>query len=185
MEACQKNVTGGKTRSIDEITIGFQGSHARLKQRCGKFKRAGDGFQANSLAPEAGATCTVLVEPPWTSHALVCILTPRGCVRGASVQADAMVLEGGYLVYLVFRGDNTIPIFDKTISPLHNRCMWLFSKIQGDGAQVFWDNLYPSRVIAQVPPPPKPHPLLVPSKDHSLHPSHPQMPPCRENPGCR
>ena len=38
--------------SIDEITIGFQGHHARLKMRCGKFKRAGDGFQV--CAPRRG-----------------------------------------------------------------------------------------------------------------------------------
>lgn len=42
---CLKNVKGGRKASIDEITIGFQGHSARLKQRCGKFKRAGDGFQ--------------------------------------------------------------------------------------------------------------------------------------------
>ena len=35
-------------RFIDEITIGFQGNHARLKLRCGKFKRAGDGFQVRA-----------------------------------------------------------------------------------------------------------------------------------------
>ena len=35
----------GQSFSIDEITIGFQGHHARLKLRCGKFKNAGDGFQ--------------------------------------------------------------------------------------------------------------------------------------------
>ena len=34
--------------SIDEITIGFQGHHARLKLRCGKFKRAGEGCQVCS-----------------------------------------------------------------------------------------------------------------------------------------
>ena len=35
----------GRKVSVDEITVGFQGRHARLKIRCGKFKRAGDGFQ--------------------------------------------------------------------------------------------------------------------------------------------
>jgi hypothetical protein len=59
-------VQPGLNSSIDEITWGFQGRQADLKQRCGKFKRAGDGFQA-----------------------------------------DALVLEGGYLLYCVFRGDNT------------------------------------------------------------------------------
>ena len=39
------NVIPGKRVTIDEITIGFQGHHKHLKQRCGKFKRAGDGFQ--------------------------------------------------------------------------------------------------------------------------------------------
>jgi len=46
LRACVENVSAGRRFSIDEITIGFQGHHARLKQRCGKFKRAGDGFQA-------------------------------------------------------------------------------------------------------------------------------------------
>ena len=48
---CVANVEAGCTFSIDEITIGFQGHHSRLKQRCGKFKRAGDGFQACSVPP--------------------------------------------------------------------------------------------------------------------------------------
>ena len=45
LQKCLQNVTGGRKASIDEITIGFQGHSSRLKQRCGKFKRAGDGFQ--------------------------------------------------------------------------------------------------------------------------------------------
>ena len=45
LRKCLTNVKGGRKASIDEITIGFQGHSARLKQRCGKFKRAGDGFQ--------------------------------------------------------------------------------------------------------------------------------------------
>ena len=47
LKNCVANVTGGRSFSIDEITIGFQGHHARLKLRCGKFKRAGDGFQVH------------------------------------------------------------------------------------------------------------------------------------------
>ena len=47
---CVANVKPGREASIDEITIGFQGHHARLKQRCGKFKRAGDGFQVSCLS---------------------------------------------------------------------------------------------------------------------------------------
>lgn len=46
LRRCLDNISSrGRTFSIDEITIGFQGHHARLKMRCGKFKRAGDGFQ--------------------------------------------------------------------------------------------------------------------------------------------
>ena len=105
---CLKNVKGGRKASLDEITIGFQGHSARLKQRCGKFKNAGDGFQA-----------------------------------------DAIVLEGGYILFLIFRGDNTTPTFCGKFSPLHNRCLWLFSKMGGDGGEVYWDNLYPSRDVAQ------------------------------------
>eukprot|EP00327_Prymnesium_parvum_P029975 CAMPEP_0195581496 /NCGR_PEP_ID=MMETSP0814-20130614/20370_1 /TAXON_ID=97485 /ORGANISM="Prymnesium parvum, Strain Texoma1" /LENGTH=118 /DNA_ID=CAMNT_0040718857 /DNA_START=227 /DNA_END=580 /DNA_ORIENTATION=- len=52
MKRCIENVTAGRKFSIDEITIGFQGHHARLKLRCGKFKRAGDGFQADALVLE-------------------------------------------------------------------------------------------------------------------------------------
>lgn len=97
------NVQPGLNSSIDEITWGFQGRQADLKQRCGKFKRAGDGFQA-----------------------------------------DALVLDGGYLLYCVFRGDNTAPVFEKSFSPLHNRCLLLLSKLTKDASRVFWDNLYPS-----------------------------------------
>ena len=103
LKACVDNIVAGRRFSIDEITIGFQGHHARLKIRCGKFKRAGDGFQA-----------------------------------------DAIVLEGGYVLFLVFRGDNTIPTFNKEFSPLHNRCLLLLSKLLRDGHTGWWDNLYPS-----------------------------------------
>jgi len=44
----RKRVRAGKRVTIDEITVGFQGHHGQLKQRCGKFKRAGDGFQAST-----------------------------------------------------------------------------------------------------------------------------------------
>jgi hypothetical protein len=107
LENSVKYVTAGAVASIDEITIGFQGSMAALKQRCGKFKRAGDGFQA-----------------------------------------DALVMAGGYIIGMVFRGDNTLPTFDKSLSPLHNRCLQLFSIFAVMGvayARVYWDNLYPSR----------------------------------------
>jgi hypothetical protein len=104
LNACTANLkAAGRNFSIDEITIGFQGHHARLKLRCGKFKRAGDGFQA-----------------------------------------DAIVLEGGYVLFLVFRGDNTTPVFEKEFSPLHNRCLLLLSKLLLDGHEGYWDNLYPS-----------------------------------------
>ena len=97
LQKCLANVKGGRKASIDEITIGFQGHSARLKMQCGKFKRAGDGFQA-----------------------------------------DAIVLEGGYLLSLVFRGDNTVPVFEKKNSPLHNRCLWLLSKMLHPGGEVYW-----------------------------------------------
>jgi hypothetical protein len=108
LKACVDNIEAGRKFSIDEITISFQGHHARLKQRCGKFKRAGDGFQA-----------------------------------------DAIVLEGGYVLFLVFRGDNTVPVFEKTFSPLHNRCLLLLSKLLLDGHTGWWDNLYPSLPVVQ------------------------------------
>jgi hypothetical protein len=63
-------------------------------------------------------------------------------------QADAIVLEGGYILFLIFRGDNTVPVFQKRFSPLHNRCLWLLSKMVLDGGEVYWDNLYPSRPVA-------------------------------------
>jgi hypothetical protein len=64
-------------------------------------------------------------------------------------QADAIVLEGGYVLFLVFRGDNTTPIFKKEFSPLHNRCLVLLSKLLKDGGEGYWDNLYPSLDVAQ------------------------------------
>ena len=108
LKACVENIVAGRKFSIDEITIGFQGHHARLKLRCGKFKRAGDGFQA-----------------------------------------DAIVLEGGYVLFLVFRGDNTVPTYEKTFSPLHNRCLMLLSKLLLDGHTGWWDNLYPSLPVVK------------------------------------
>ena len=46
LRRCIANLSDhGQCFSIDEITIGFQGHHARLKLRWGKFKNAGDGFQ--------------------------------------------------------------------------------------------------------------------------------------------
>lgn len=44
----------------------------------------------------------------------------------------------------MFRGDNTAPVFEKSFSPLHNRCLLLLSKLTKDASRVFWDNLYPS-----------------------------------------
>lgn len=35
------------------------------------------------------------------------------------------------------------------MSPLHNRCLALFAKLAKDGGEVYWDNLYPSRDVAQ------------------------------------
>jgi hypothetical protein len=56
LKRCVANISDhGRRFSIDEITIGFQGHHARLKQRCGKFKRAGDGFQVRMCGRLAGA----------------------------------------------------------------------------------------------------------------------------------
>ena len=76
-------------------------------------------------------------------------MTLRGLSLSRVVrQADALVLRGGYLLFAVFRGDNTVPVFDKALSPLHNRCLILLSKMPCDGGEVYWDNLYPSRVVA-------------------------------------
>lgn len=35
-------------------------------------------------------------------------------------------------------------MFEKSFSPLHNRCLLLLSKLTKDASRVFWDNLYPS-----------------------------------------
>ena len=59
------------------------------------------------------------------------------------------MLEGGYVLFLVFRGDNTTPVFKKEFSPLHNRCLVLLSKLLKDGSEGYWDNLYPSLDVAQ------------------------------------
>ena len=53
------------------------------------------------------------------------------------------------MLWLVFRGDNTTPVFEKTFSPLHNRCAMLLSKLVDEGHEVYWDNLYPSVEVAQ------------------------------------
>jgi hypothetical protein len=72
------------------------------------------------------------------------------CACAASLpQADAIVLEGGYVLFLVFRGDNTVPIYKKEFSPLHNRCLELLSKLLLPGHEGYWDNLYPSREVSQ------------------------------------
>ena len=48
------------------------------------------------------------------------------------------------MLFFVFRGDNTSPTFNKDYSPLHNRCLRLLAKLQTDGAELYWDNLYTS-----------------------------------------
>ena len=135
LSRCIANASPGRKASVDEITIGFQGHHAKLKQRCGKFKRTGDGFQVCSLTQQPIPHSTQL-------HF-------GRDLRVLSAQADAIVLEGGYLIFLVFRGDNTVPVYEKKFSPLHNRCLQLFSKLQLDAHDIFWDNLYPSIDVAQ------------------------------------
>ena len=59
------------------------------------------------------------------------------------------MLEGGYVLFLVFRGDNTTPVFKKEFSPLHNRCLVLLSKLLKNGTEGYWDNLYPSVEVVQ------------------------------------
>ena len=59
------------------------------------------------------------------------------------------MLEGGYVLFLVFRGDNTVPVYKKEFSPLHNRCLALLSKLLKPGCCGYWDNLYPSVDVAQ------------------------------------
>lgn len=59
------------------------------------------------------------------------------------------MLEGGYVLFLVFRGDNTLPVYKKEFSPLHNRCLILLSKLLKEGCCGYWDNLYPSVEVAQ------------------------------------
>lgn len=47
-------VHGGKRRSVDEETLGFQGAHAELKQNSGRYKAAGDGLQCDAACCEGG-----------------------------------------------------------------------------------------------------------------------------------
>ena len=49
----------------------------------------------------------------------------------------------------MFRGDNTVPVFEQAFSPLHNRCLLLLSKLLCDGCAGWWDNLYPSLTVTQ------------------------------------
>ena len=53
------------------------------------------------------------------------------------------------MLFLVFRGDNTVPVFEQIFSPLHNRCLLLLSKLTCDGCEGWWDNLYPSLTVTQ------------------------------------
>ena len=64
-------------------------------------------------------------------------------------QGDAIVLNGGCVFSLVFRGDNTAPIYVQKFSPLHNRCLELLSKLQLKGHEGYWDSLYPSFDVCQ------------------------------------
>ena len=48
-------------------------------------------------------------------------------------QGDAIVLDGECVLFLVFRGDTTVPIHVQKFSPLHNRCLELLSKLQLKG----------------------------------------------------
>ena len=52
----------------------------------------------------------------------------------------------GYLYTFHFRGDETWTVFDATYSALHNRCLYLFSRIKHDtrGMVVCMDNLFTS-----------------------------------------
>lgn len=138
-----KHVRAGKRVSVDEITIGYQGHHGQLKQRCGKFKRAGDGFQVSSptcLQLRLSSACYVRFSTRYYTRAMT---------RTRGRQADAIVLDGGYILFLVFRGDNTAPTFNKNWSPLHNRCLQLLAKLGEDGTELYWDNLYPSLDVVQ------------------------------------
>ena len=45
------------------------------------------------------------------------------------------MLEGGYVQFLVFRGDNTVPVYNAKFSPLHNRCLLLLSTLVHEGHQ--------------------------------------------------
>ena len=78
---------------------------------------------------------------------LSCTCTPT--LHITRWQADAIVLKGGYVLFLVFRGDNTIPVYKTTFSPLHNRCILLLSKLLKDGCEGYWDNLYSSVDVMQ------------------------------------
>jgi hypothetical protein len=42
------------TFGLDEITIGFQGNSRELKQKCGHFKKEGDGLQADAIVCHGG-----------------------------------------------------------------------------------------------------------------------------------
>lgn len=54
------------------------------------------------------------------------------------------MLKGGYVLFLIFRGDNTTPVIKKEFSPLHNRCLLALSKLLVDGSEGYCDNLYSS-----------------------------------------
>jgi hypothetical protein len=47
-------VSGGKACAVDEITVHMDAPKAQLKQNCHRYKRAGDGMQADALCKQHG-----------------------------------------------------------------------------------------------------------------------------------
>jgi len=76
MSNAQRLVRPGKCLAIDEITIGFQGHQSALKQRCGKFKKAGDGFQADAVVLAGGFVWAFVFRGDNTAPTIVKALSP-------------------------------------------------------------------------------------------------------------
>ena len=64
----------GKAKSCDEETLGFQGGAKSLKQKCGKFKAAGDGLQADTICVKLG----MLLAFAFRGHVLLPTVTVKG-----------------------------------------------------------------------------------------------------------
>lgn len=59
-------------------------------------------------------------------------------------QADTLCGDYGYFYTCTFRGDNKLEYYDRSLSPLHNRCLHLVRQLPYQNHHIYCDNLYQS-----------------------------------------